>query len=321
MEVITKQYPVYSPLFWKEYGVQMRPYLLFLSGIAGASGIAMSHTGTGTWNLVLAFLAFFMGYGFGQALTDCFQTDTDKLSSPYRPLSKGTVSIRAVLGISLLGLLFCALVFYYLHWLSFLLSSLAVFGLYTYSYIKKNITIAGPFYNAWIVTLLPVMGYYSLSPATTVTFPAAYIPFLFVSFFSYGSFVLMGYLKDINADKATGYKTFPVVWGWKKTVIVGDVFALVTLCFFWLNGNHNFYETLAGIAASLVIIYGQYKAHIAKEATERAALHPILATVRSFIFFHIAIVIHFQINWWTYAIIYYILFEAFLYSRPSKYQV
>ena len=98
----------------------MRPYLLFVSGIAGAAGMAMSKAETTeTWKLLVAFFPFFMGYGFGQALTDCFQTDTDKLSAPYRPLSKGILSKKAVLGVSLAGLFFCAAAFYFLHPISF----------------------------------------------------------------------------------------------------------------------------------------------------------------------------------------------------------
>src|SRR5829696_1653666 len=124
--------------FWKAYFVQMRPYLLYVSGIAGLSGIAMgTNAGTSLWKM-LAFIPFFLGYGFGQALTDCFQTDTDKLSAPYRPLSRGIVSIKSILAISVLGLLFCAIILYWLHFISFVLSCLAVFGLATYSYIKRN---------------------------------------------------------------------------------------------------------------------------------------------------------------------------------------
>jgi 4-hydroxybenzoate polyprenyltransferase len=300
----------------------MRPYLLFVSGIAGAAGMAMSTSEmTERWKLLVAFLAFFMGYGFGQALTDCFQTDTDKLSAPYRPLSKGIVSVKAVLGVSLTGLLLCAVAFYSLHMTSFLLSGLAVFGLATYSHIKKNFTFAGPFYNAWIVALLPVMGYYALAEEGAARLSFSVLPFLLVSFFSYASFVLIGYLKDISADRATGYKTFPVVWGWKKTILLGDIFSLATLCFFWLGADHNFRETVAGLAGSLTIIYGQCKAHLAKKESEQEALQPILATVRSFVLFHLAIVLHFQIMWWPYAIVYYLLFELFLYMRPSRYQI
>ena len=33
------------------------------------------------------------------------------------------------------------------------------------------------------------------------------------TFFGYANFVLAGYFKDIEADRATGYRTFPVVFG------------------------------------------------------------------------------------------------------------
>ena len=84
-----KVYPVYSPHFWRAYFIQMRPYLLFVSGIAGLAGIAMAAgADLPGWKIILAFIPVFLGYGFGQALTDCFQTDTDKLSSPTWKLTR-----------------------------------------------------------------------------------------------------------------------------------------------------------------------------------------------------------------------------------------
>src|SRR4051794_4355991 len=102
MEADMATAPIFSFTFWQAYIIQMRPYLFFVSGIAGATGIAMaSGPATPVWKIIVAFIPFFLGYGFGQALTDCFQTDTDKLSAPYRPLSKGIISIRAVLTVSI----------------------------------------------------------------------------------------------------------------------------------------------------------------------------------------------------------------------------
>ena len=300
----------------------MRPYLLFVSGIAGASGLAMSRdANTDNWRLLAAFVPFFFGYGFGQALTDCFQTDTDKISAPYRPLSKGIVSVRSVLIVSITGLLGCAAILFALNIMSFALSCLAVFGLATYSYIKKNVWAAGPFYNAWIVSLLPVMGYFALANSYLQNFRFLHFPFIAVSFFSYASFVLIGYLKDIDADRETGYKTFPVVWGWQKSVLIGDLFALATICFFWLGTKHTIYDTVPGLAGSTIIIFGQWKAHTAKNYSPQTALLPILATVRSFILFHIAVVLCFQPQWWPYTIAYYLFFELFLFKRPSRFQV
>ena len=142
-------YPVYSVSFWKAYFIQMRPYLLFISGIAGLAGMAISKTEqVEWWRVLIAFIPFFFGYGFGQALTDCFQTDTDKLSAPYRPLSQGIVSINSVFTVSIVGLFCCAIILYWMHFMSFILSCISVFGLATYSYIKRNFWFGGPFYNA-----------------------------------------------------------------------------------------------------------------------------------------------------------------------------
>lgn len=315
-------FPVFHPRFWVAYGVHMRPYLLFVSGAAGASGMAMAQPETWPlWKLGLAFLPFFLGYGFGQALTDCFQVDTDKLSSPYRPLSQGIVSVRAVLYCSIVGLMGCGLILWSFHPFSFLLSLLAVAGLATYSHIKKKYWYGGPLHNAWIVTLLPIMGYFAASELNVRSFPGEAYRLLGLTFFSYANFVLIGYLKDIEADRATHYRTFPVVFGWRKTVLLGDAWGLLVLYLYWVQPPQHLYAIVAGVLASLVCISGQVYAHLSKQEDEKAALFPIVSTVRAFILFNLAICLQFQPHWLLAAVIYYVWFEIFLYRRPSKYQV
>lgn len=317
-----KYHPIFSGQFFKAYFIHMRPYLLFVSGAAGAMGIAMGKTvGTPEWKCWLVFAPFFLGYGFGQALTDCFQTDTDKLSAPYRPLSQEIISIKSVLIVSVCGLLGSGLVLLWQHPLSFVLSILAVVGLATYSFVKKHFWFGGPFYNAWIVMLLPVMGYFIAQPKNAWQFPVDNYGYIFITFFSYANFVLIGYLKDTEADKATNYKTFPVVFGWDITVLTGDAFALITLLLFWQQIEIHAWVLAFGLAASLVMIAGQIAAHKTREKDERGAMVPIASTVRGFILLHIAIVLRFQPDWYAYALIYYALFEWALYRRPSKYQI
>ena len=88
--------------FIQSYVVTMRPYLMFVSGITGIVGLSFADR-VPPAEALLVSLASFLSYGFGQALTDCFQTDTDALSAPYRPLIQGVVSKRQVLSISLTG--------------------------------------------------------------------------------------------------------------------------------------------------------------------------------------------------------------------------
>jgi 4-hydroxybenzoate polyprenyltransferase len=315
-------YPISSIKFWKAYIVQMRPYLLFVSSIAGTTGIAMaSQENFFPLKTTLISIIFFMGYGFGQALTDCFQTDTDKLSAPYRPLSKGIITIKATLTISIFGLCSSAIVLFLLSPVSFILSLFAVFGLATYSIIKRKYWLAGPFYNAWIVALLPIMGYFAIVPTSISYFLIHFYNYIAISFFSYASFVLIGYLKDIDADRATGYKTFPVVYGWKNTVLFGDLFMFIIFLLFWTRKEMNEFEIIVGILATNILILGQFKGHLSRSKDVKEALIPILSTLRSFVLFHIAIVLHFQPQWLLQMFIFYILFELTLHFRPSRYQV
>src|SRR5512146_1652118 len=92
--------------FVSGYVTTMRPYLLFVSGIVGAAGLAFGDLAAGI-RAGAVFAAAFLSYGFGQALTDCFQIDTDALSAPYRPLTRGTISRLQTFVVSVVGLIFC----------------------------------------------------------------------------------------------------------------------------------------------------------------------------------------------------------------------
>src|SRR5512135_3245706 len=135
--------------FVRAYGITMRPYLMFVSGITGLVGISFV-PGVSVTDFILRFAASFFSYGFGQALTDCFQIDTDSISSPYRPLTQGRISRPLVLAVSGLGLAVCVLVFGGLNPWTLLPGVLAGIGLVTYTWFKRR-WWGGPFYNAWIV--------------------------------------------------------------------------------------------------------------------------------------------------------------------------
>ena len=94
-------HPVVSLGFARGYAVTIRPYLCFVSGATGLAGLALTTTGS---TITLAILAsvFFAAYGFGQALTDVTQLDTDAISAPYRPMVRGQIRPRDVFLVSLM---------------------------------------------------------------------------------------------------------------------------------------------------------------------------------------------------------------------------
>jgi 4-hydroxybenzoate polyprenyltransferase len=161
-----QQHKTFSKKFLKDYVITMRPYLLFVSGITGICGMSFI-TDISISKSILIFLASFLSYGFGQALTDCFQTDTDSISSPYRPLTKGVISKSQVLSISVIGLIICVSIFSIFNSINLLLGILSGLGLATYTYFKKKFW-AGPFYNAWIVSVLFLMAFLCGSDLSSV---------------------------------------------------------------------------------------------------------------------------------------------------------
>jgi 4-hydroxybenzoate polyprenyltransferase len=214
--------------FWGAFLVTMRPYLLPVSGAAGLVGLAIAPPEslvTGAF----AFAALFLSYGLGQALTDVFQTDTDARSAPYRPLVRGLVEKADVFVVSLAGLLACGLALAVANPWNLLLALLAVLGLLAYSPLKRRFW-AGPPCNSAVVALLPAMGLLcgERSLVRAVGNPLL-LPAMASAYFSYAVFVLLGYLKDVEADRATGYVTFPVRFGRRATVAVSLLHALAAI--------------------------------------------------------------------------------------------
>jgi 4-hydroxybenzoate polyprenyltransferase len=287
----------------------MRPYLIFVSGAAGLVGLAFIED-TRVFRIVLGFIPLFLSYGLGQALTDCFQMDTDALSSPYRPLIRGIISRKQVLSVSLAGLTITILILTYLNPTILVVGVLAVVGLLTYTTLKRT-WWGGPLWNSWIVALLPVMGrlvdreyrvrqILNLGDSPSLAFFLAVLAI----FFGYANFVVMGYFKDISADKETGYRTFPVVFGWLPAAVYSD-FTAISAAFF--------------VAALVINAYAQIKIHQTRD--ERKAHGPIANIVRSFILYCAAIVITLKIDWLVFIVVFYILFELVLKFRPEKTQV
>jgi len=326
MQLKDKQYfyPVYSLKFWRAFLVHMRPYLLFVSGIAGLSGMAAGNEhDIKTGMFLMAFIPFFLGYGFGQALTDCFQIDTDSISAPYRPLVKKEVSPKSVGIVSIIGLFIISISVIYLNPYNFIWGALSVIGLITYTYFKRNFWFAGPFYNGWIVMLLPIMGYMAVSGIDLKGLASRNVLFLaLLTLFAYANFVLIGYLKDISADRATQYKTFPVVFGWNKTIFLGDIFIAVSIFACYVLIGHTFsVPFLVFLAASVVSVFGQFYGHFTRQKVETNTSLHISATVRSFILWHAAVILHFHPTWLLFVIIYYGCFEILLYIRPEREQI
>jgi len=316
-------FPVWSPGFIRAYVVTMRPYLLFVSGAAGLVGLSFIPD-PAVGRVILAFVPLLVSYGLGQALTDCFQIDTDSVSAPYRPLVRGVVTRRQVLTVSLVGLTAVVLVLAYLNPTILVLGFAAVVGLLTYTYFKRT-WWGGPPWNAWIVAILPIMGRLG-DRQYRLTLPgeegATFIFAVLAVFFGYMNFVVMGYFKDISADRETGYRTFPVVFGWRPAAVYGDVTAAAAAVFAGLvlalvGANvWSFIMYLAGVALHA---HAQIAMHRTRD--ERETGGPIASGVRALVLYCLAMVATSKPEWTPFLLAFYALFELVLRMRPERGQV
>jgi 4-hydroxybenzoate polyprenyltransferase len=306
----------------------MRPYLLFVSGTAGAVGLAFIPAPV-YWRVVLAFFPLFLSYGFGQALTDCFQTDTDSISSPYRPLVRGEVSRRNVMTVSLAGLLLGVVIVGYLSRVALGLAVLTVLGLLTYTFFKRR-WWGGPAWNSWIVAMLPLVGRHA-DPGYRVTgffnwsdpLALAFCCAVGAVFFGYANFVVTGYFKDISADRQTGYDTFPVRFGWVANAVFSDLLALGITFFagaaIGAAGRINPLAAVVFLAGFVVNLWAQIAIHRIRD--EAKSHGPIANVVRAFVLYGVAMVLALKPGWVIPAVVFYVLFEVVLKLRPEQAQV
>jgi 4-hydroxybenzoate polyprenyltransferase len=337
----TAAYSIMQPSFWRAYWTTMRPYLLFVSAAAGMVGFADGPRGS-IFTTAVVFIVFFLSYGFGQALTDCFQMDTDSLSSPYRPLIRGEISRGQVMTVSLTGLGLCCLVLFRLNPWTAAAGTACVAGLSTYTPFKRK-WWAGPFYNAWIVALLPMMGKMAALAEGfnwhRLAGEGRLVPIMAGVFFSYANFVLMGYFKDVSADRASGYRTFIVKFGWKKAAIVCDFLAFLSLASTaWMiqfpsKGNWIIHFSSAErspgpswlipaifyLGAAVLLAAGQIGIH--RACDEKAAHGPIANTVRGFLLLRLSETVRLRPEWFFPSILLILLFERILAVRPERSQI
>jgi 4-hydroxybenzoate polyprenyltransferase len=326
-----KPYSLSSFAFWKAYWVTLRPYLFFISSVSGLVGLAIPDN-IGWYKFTAAFLAFFFSYGLGQALTDVTQIDTDSISSPYRPLTQGLITGRQVLGVSLTGLLTCAALLLWCNPWNLLYAVIAIIGLATYTFFKRR-WWGGPFWNSWIVGVLVIMGYHCGEPDPRVVFQSKILWAAVGSvFFSYAIFVLLGYFKDISADRQTGYNTLPVKVGWVPSVWISVVFNLgavaSSLIFIDFSGyieriaNFQLADIVAGAmwALGVICLFGSH-ALMLRTRDEAKAFVSIGFVVRGYVLFHLGEVMIFKPALVLHAVIFYLFFEITLAIRPEKSQI
>lgn len=298
--------------FARAYWITMRPYLCFVSGATGLVGLAL--TSLSTPALFVAGTVFFVAYGLGQALTDVTQLDTDAISAPYRPMVRGLVRPRDVLVTSLVGLAACALVLVAFNpWIA-LVALLPIAGLATYTPMKRRVW-AGPIWNSWVVAMLPLLGALTGKRELDPPLRTAMV----TSFFAYLTFVLLGYLKDVEADRRTGYETLPVRFGRRWTVAASSACAVAAIFVSSPASTEVTPGVIVWSLGALWLVLGHVRAW--SVVSDRGAHPAITMGLRGYVALHLGEAIRLKPSLLVVAIFMLVGFEVALARRPAMEQV
>jgi 4-hydroxybenzoate polyprenyltransferase len=293
---------------------------MFISGAAALPGLALARAPIA--RVLPAFVVLFLSYGLGQALTDVFQTDTDALSAPERPLVQGTIDKRTVLIASLGGLVACAAVIVSLSPAAALPAAIAIALLATYTPLKRH-WWGGPPWNAAAVALLPLLGRMAGGMGLAAALADGAVRAAMVSSFgTYAVFVLLGYLKDVEADRATLYNTVAVRFGRRAAVVWSASFATLGLAASaWLVQPRL--TVSAGAALWFVGAAVLTGAHVLawSSTSDNDAWPGIQASVHGFVAVHLGEAVTIEPRWTSVA---WILFGASIvamFRRPVRRQI
>ena len=80
----------------------MRPYLFFVSGMAGCLGIVFSGAPPSVGRITSILSVVFLGWGVNQVINDLLGLKEDRINAPHRPLVTGALPVNAAIIISIL---------------------------------------------------------------------------------------------------------------------------------------------------------------------------------------------------------------------------
>ena len=244
-----------------------RPYTLWYVGLVGLGGAALVAGPHHPWRLLAAWAAPTLGWLGGHYLGDYFDRELDAGSKPHRPIPSGRLAARTALacGAGCFAALAALAVAGGLQ--TGLAALLGAFGIVAYSRWLKARGVAGNLIRGVLGAVALLYGAAAADqrpPAGTV----AALGVLALAFWLHDTTSnLVGTLRDIDGDRAGGYRTLPVGRGTPFAVRTVLTLYAATLCAALAGGLLAARPNVLGYLLTLLLV----------AAIGVAALGPLLA--------------------------------------------
>ncbi|MGH2391380.1 MAG: UbiA family prenyltransferase [Chloroflexota bacterium] len=187
-----------------------RPYTMFHAGLVAVAGAELASSGDGApWRVALAGAVTICGWEAGLYAGDYYDRDLDARSKPFRPVPSGRVSPREAF-LTMVALIVAGYGFA----LALGPANLALAIVTTilgiaYSKTFKAQALLGNFDRGVLGICAALFGAF----AVTARLNGPVLLLLVVVFFHDSASNLVGTIRDVEGDRAAGYRTVPVVYG------------------------------------------------------------------------------------------------------------
>jgi 4-hydroxybenzoate polyprenyltransferase/geranylgeranylglycerol-phosphate geranylgeranyltransferase len=202
-----------------------RLYTFWYVGFLGLAGAGLSPGRHDGGRLLAAWAVPTLGWLGGHYLSDYFDRKLDAIAKPHRPIPSGRLPARVALGCGVLSMLCVAVLAALTGWRTSLIAVLAVAAVLAYGLRLKARGIAGNLVRGALGALALLYGAACAPPFGW----ALLLPFVAAFWLHDTCSNLVGTLRDVDGDRAGGYRTLPVTHGTSTGIRVALGLYVLTL--------------------------------------------------------------------------------------------
>lgn len=185
-----------------------RPYTLCYPALVGAAGASLAGADRVS-QFAAAAAGPALGWLAGHYLGDYFDRELDAIAKPQRPIPSGRLSPSAALASGIVCAAGSAVVVALANWRALVLFALAMAGIVAYSRVFKGLGISGNLVRGLITTLALLVG--TMVVRMFPPWPAFALSVVFLLHDTSSN--LIGTVRDVEGDRAGGYRSVPAQHG------------------------------------------------------------------------------------------------------------
>ena len=219
-----------------------RPYTVIWCGLVSLAGSCFAYGDFPPLRTALLVLFIpMMGWVAGLYLSDFLDRELDKIQKPHRPIPSGRVRPGEALMVGAVLAFTGFILSFFLTLNNVLLVFVVAVLVFTYAKVSKSRGIFGNLNRGVVIVVAYVFGVFSADQSLQTL--QVFLWFLIPLFFLHDTTSnLVGAIRDREGDKKGGYRTIPVRYGVKVSLVI--TLFLSVLYILWMIGVLYYFQVL-----------------------------------------------------------------------------